>query len=111
MIVAALEEVDGQQFTVDRWARPNNGYGISCVLEDGGIFEKAGVNISVVSGTMHGAAVSNMHANHRSISAEIDSLDYAAVGLSLIVHAKNPMAPTVHMNCRFLETFAPDGIH
>lgn len=107
-IVAALEAIDGSKFRVDEWTRPNGGHGISCVIEDGNVFERGGVMVSVVHGVMSGAAaVAQMRASHASIPDGIDALPYSAVGLSLIMHPKNPMAPTVHMNCRFLETFHP----
>ncbi|KAK6215851.1 hypothetical protein LQW54_004031 [Pestalotiopsis sp. IQ-011] len=107
-IVAALEAIDGSKFRVDEWKRPNGGHGVSCVIEDGNVFERGGVMVSVVHGVMSGAAaVAQMRASHASIPKDIDSLPYSAVGLSLIMHPKNPMAPTVHMNCRFLETFHP----
>ncbi|ETS85677.1 hypothetical protein PFICI_03702 [Pestalotiopsis fici W106-1] len=108
-IVAKLEEIDGQKFHVDEWTRPGGGYGISCVLEDGNVFERGGVMVSVVHGTMTGAAaVAQMRASHASIPEGVEALPYSAVGLSLIMHPKNPLAPTVHMNCRFLETFDPE---
>lgn len=108
LIVARLEEIDGTKFRVDEWTKPNDGgHGISCVIEDGNVFERGGVMVSVVQGTMTGAAaVAQMRASHpASIPEGIEALPFSAVGLSLIMHPKNPMAPTVHMNCRFLETF------
>lgn len=108
--VEALEKLDGKKFLVDNWTKTNNGgHGISCVLEDGAVFEKAGVNISVVHGTLNKAAIIQMRANHPSLREEANTLDFTAVGLSLILHPKNPMAPTVHFNCRFFETADKPG--
>jgi coproporphyrinogen III oxidase len=107
--VKALEEYDDKKFLVDAWTKSSGGHGISCVLEDGTIFEKAGVNISVVHGTLNKAAIMQMRANHPSIREEVDTLGFAAIGLSLILHPRNPMAPTVHFNCRFFDTNNESG--
>ena len=109
-IVKALEEVDGKPFRVDEWSRKEGGGGISCVLQDGNVFEKAGVGVSVVYGTLPKPAIIKMRANHKNIAEEgniPDSLDFFAAGLSMIVHPKNPMAPTVHLNYRYFETAKP----
>ncbi|KAI1311727.1 Coproporphyrinogen III oxidase [Xylaria venustula] len=108
-IVAALEEVDGMAFREDTWTRPNGGGGLSCVLQEGNVFEKAGVNISVVYGSLPKPAISKMRENHKSVDAEVDNLDFYALGLSLVLHPRNPMAPTVHLNYRYFETMRPDG--
>jgi len=112
-IVRGLEEVDGKPFRVDQWQRKEGGGGITCVLQDGNVFEKAGVGVSVVYGKLPKAGIQRMRADHKSISGADDelpdSLDFFAAGLSLIVHPKNPMAPTVHLNYRYFETAKPDG--
>ncbi|KAK4165014.1 putative coproporphyrinogen III oxidase mitochondrial precursor [Cladorrhinum sp. PSN259] len=111
-IVKALEEVDGTKFRMDEWQRKEGGGGITCCLQDGKVFEKAGVGVSVVYGTLPKPAILKMSANHKNIieGGEIpDSLEFFAAGLSLIVHPKNPMAPTVHLNYRYFETAKPDG--
>jgi len=103
-ILNALEDLDENEFLVDNWTNSHGGHGISCVLEDGTVFEKAGVNISIVHGKLNEAAITQMRANHSSLPQGIDTLDFTAVGLSLVLHPKNPMAPTVHFNVRFFET-------
>lgn len=103
-IVSALEKLDGTPFRVDKWERPNGGGGISCVLQDGNVFEKAGVNISVVYGTLPRPAIQRMRVNHKALDPDVESLDFFAAGLSLVLHPKNPMAPTVHLNYRYFET-------
>lgn len=108
-IVAAIEEVDGQKFKVDNWQRPGGGGGISCVLQDGNVFEKAGVNISVVYGKLPRPAIQRMRADHKALDPDVESLDYFAAGLSIVMHPKNPMAPTVHLNYRYFETANEDG--
>lgn len=112
VIVKALEEADGTKFRQDEWQRPQGGGGITCVLQDGKVFEKAGVGVSVVYGTLPKPAIVKMRTNHKNIveGDEIpDSLEFFAAGLSLIVHPRNPMAPTVHLNYRYFETARPDG--
>ncbi|KFY67629.1 hypothetical protein V496_01520 [Pseudogymnoascus sp. VKM F-4515 (FW-2607)] len=108
-IVKVLEEVDGKKFQVDTWEREHGGGGISCVLQEGNVFEKAGVNISVVYGSLPKQAIIKMRADHKKIDTSVDSLPFFAAGLSMVLHPKNPMAPTVHLNYRYFETENPDG--
>lgn len=108
-IVRELEKIDGKTFRTDKWVRETGGGGISCVLQDGNVFEKAGVNISVVYGTLPRKAIDQMRVNHKAIDPNITSLDFFASGLSLVLHPVNPMAPTVHLNYRYFETSNPDG--
>ena len=108
-IVSQLEAIDGRSFRKDEWTRPDGGGGITCVLQDGNVFEKAGVNISVVYGTLPRAAIEKMRVNHRAMSADVDRLDFFAAGLSMVLHPHNPHAPTVHLNYRYFETANEDG--
>jgi coproporphyrinogen III oxidase len=108
-IVRELEKVDGKKFRVDTWTREHGGGGISCVLQEGNVFEKAGVNISIVYGTLPRPAIEKMRVNHKALDANVDSLDFFAAGLSMVLHPINPMAPTVHLNYRYFETANPDG--
>lgn len=108
-IVAELEKVDGKKFRFDTWTRENGGGGISSVLQDGNVFEKAGVNISIVYGTLPRPAIEQMRVNHKAIDPTVDSLEFFAAGLSMVLHPINPMAPTVHLNYRYFETANADG--
>ncbi|KAL1602534.1 Coproporphyrinogen-III oxidase [Paraconiothyrium brasiliense] len=108
-IVAELEKVDGKKFIVDSWQRAEGGGGISCVLQDGNVFEKAGVNISVVYGRLPKPAIAKMRANHKALDPTVDSLEFFASGLSMVLHPKNPNAPTVHLNYRYFETADDQG--
>jgi coproporphyrinogen III oxidase len=111
-IVRALEKVDGKKFRQDEWQRKEGGGGITCVLQDGNVFEKAGVGVSIVYGKLPKAGIMKMRANHKNlVEGDVipDSLDFFAAGLSLIVHPKNPMAPTIHLNYRYFETARADG--
>ncbi|KAH6688394.1 coproporphyrinogen III oxidase [Plectosphaerella plurivora] len=110
-IVAELERVDGKRFRRDEWQRAEGGGGITCVLQDGNVFEKAGLGVSVVYGTLPRPAIEKMRANHKNmdIDESTTSLPFFATGLSMVLHPKNPMAPTVHLNYRYFETSNPDG--
>ena len=108
-IVGALQELDGSQFRTDTWTRPNGGGGISCVLQDGHVFEKAGVNTSIVYGTLPRPAIEKMRVNHKALDPDVESLEFFAAGLSMVLHPHNPMAPTVHLNYRYFETANADG--
>jgi coproporphyrinogen III oxidase len=92
-ICAALSELDGKPFREDHWQRPGGGGGRTRVLTDGGVFEKAGVNFSEVFGQMS-----------EDFAAQVpgEGRDFTAAGLSLVLHPRNPMVPTVHANFRFL---------
>jgi coproporphyrinogen III oxidase len=93
-IVAALEEVDGTgKFQEDRWQREGGGGGRTRVLLEGGVFEKAGVNFSDVHGQFSEEFA-------RQIPGE--GRDFTACGISLVLHPRSPMVPTVHANFRFL---------
>ena len=107
-IVQELTKVEGKGFRADTWTRPNGGGGISCVLQDGNVFEKAGVNVSVVYGELPRPAIEKMRADHKSfVGTDVNSLNFFASGLSLVLHPRNPMAPTVHLNYRYFETTDP----
>jgi coproporphyrinogen III oxidase len=93
-ICAALEEVDGRtRFREDAWERPGGGGGRSRVIADGAVFEKGGVNFSEVFGQMAPEFASQVPG---------DGLDFTATGISLVLHPRSPMVPTVHANFRFL---------
>ena len=97
-ITEAISQRDGASFREERWERPGGGGGRSRVLQDGSVFEKAGVGVSVVHGTLSPEAAAQMGGGQA-----IQDLSFKAVGLSLVCHPHNPMAPTVHCNYRFFE--------
>lgn len=100
-ITSKLEEVDGKaKFREDLWVRPEGGGGRSRVIEDGAIFEKGGVNISGV----HGELPKSMQSYFG-----VEEADFYACGLSLVLHPKNPMVPTVHANWRYFEMYDKEG--
>ncbi|MBK9605808.1 MAG: oxygen-dependent coproporphyrinogen oxidase [Betaproteobacteria bacterium] len=99
-IVAALEAVDGKPFGRDAWQRPEGGDGISRVLEEGNVFERAGVNFSHVFGDKLPPSATA----HRP---ELAGRGFEVMGVSLVLHPRNPHAPTVHMNVRCFLARAP----
>ena len=93
-IVETLQIVDGKNFINDSWQRKEGGGGTSCLLENGNVFERAGVGFSHVLGEKLPRSASVAH-------PEAADRKWEAMGLSLVLHPKNPYAPTVHMNVRF----------
>lgn len=94
-ICQQLAEEDGEKdFIVDEWQRPQGGGGLTRVMENGAIIEKGGVNYSYVEGT-------NMPASATAHRPELAGRSFKAMGVSLVIHPKNPYAPTSHMNVRF----------
>ena len=92
-LVAALEAADGEPFLRDDWRRAEGGGGISRLLEEGRVFERAGVNFSHVSG-------SGLPASASASRPELGGRSFQATGVSLVLHPRNPHVPTVHMNVR-----------
>ena len=107
-ICKAIEELDGEgKFRSDAWVRESGGGGISRVLSGGKVFEKAGVNLSVVYGTMPQEAL--QAATSRGVDrakgmAPGERVPFFACGLSSVMHPRNPFAPTMHFNYRYFET-------
>jgi coproporphyrinogen III oxidase len=99
-IVAALEALDGSVFRTDAWRRPEGGGGISCVIEEGGLFERGGVNFSRVQGPALPASAS-------AARPQLAGRRYDAMGVSLVLHPRNPYCPTAHMNVRCLVATQP----
>lgn len=106
-ICAAIEKLDGTKFREDAWIREGGGGGISRVIQNGNIFEKAGVNVSVVYGTMPPEAVKE--ASARGVTRDVgykpgEPVPFFAAGISSVMHPHNAMAPTMHFNYRYFET-------
>lgn len=97
-----------KSFCVDRWNRQEGGGGVSCVLQDGDVFEKAGVNVSVVHGTLPPQAVKQMRSRGKDIP-DNKHIPFFAVGVSCVVHPVNPFVPTVHFNYRYFEVNIGEG--
>lgn len=100
-ICAGLAEEDGgADFIVDEWQRPEGGGGRSRVLTDGAVFEKAGVNFSHVMGAALPASAS-------AARPELAGRSYQAMGVSLVIHPRNPYVPTSHANVRLFVAEKP----
>ncbi|KAK1214359.1 HEM6 protein, partial [Pygoscelis papua] len=85
------------------------GGGVSCVLQDGEVFEKAGVNVSVVFGLLSEEAARQMRSRGKSLKAKDGKLPFCAMGVSSVIHPKNPHVPTMHFNYRYFEIEEADG--
>lgn len=100
-ITSKLEAIDGKAtFHQDIWERPEGGGGRTRVIENGNVFEKGGVNISAVHGKLP-------HSMQQLFN--VGQVDFFACGLSLVIHPKNPMVPTVHANWRYFEMYDLKG--
>jgi coproporphyrinogen III oxidase len=99
-IVSALEALDGQAFRRDEWTRPEGGGGVSRLIEEGNVLERGGVNFSHVTGERLPPAATAAHPG-------IAGRAWEAMGVSLVLHPRNPHAPTVHLNVRMFVAHAP----
>lgn len=100
-ICLALEQADGKaRFAADVWERPGGGGGESRIISGGNVFEKGGVNVSVVHGKLPAIAAQQL---------KVDGNSFFACGLSLVIHPFNPFVPTVHANWRYFEVYNEDG--
>jgi len=98
-IVAGLEAMDGTPFRRDEWTRPEGGGGISRLIEEGAVLERGGVNFSHVRGEKLPPSAS---ASRPGIAGR----PWEAMGVSLVLHPRNPYAPTVHLNVRLFVAHA-----
>lgn len=100
-ICDALEKQDGlARFREDRWVRDGGGGGKTRVIADGNVFEKGGVNTSVVHGVLPELIRDRFG---------VDQGYFLAAGLSLVIHPKSPLVPTVHANYRYFELYDREG--
>jgi coproporphyrinogen III oxidase len=102
-IVESLQSVDGRAFRRDAWQRPEGGgTGTSCVLEAGNVLERGGVNFSHVKGD-------RLPASATATRPQLGGRGFEVMGVSLVLHPRNPYAPTVHMNVRLFVARASAG--
>jgi len=99
-IVARLEAIDGGAFRRDAWERPEGGGGVSRLIEDGAVLERGGVNFSDVRGAA-------LPPSATAARPELAGRAWQAMGVSLVLHPRNPRAPTVHMNVRMFVATRP----
>ncbi|PRW59269.1 coproporphyrinogen III oxidase chloroplast precursor [Chlorella sorokiniana] len=108
-VCSAIEEVDGNTFRQDAWTRPGGGGGITRVMQEGNVWEKAGVAVSVVYGTMPAEAYRVAVGKDIPFDRE-DRVPFFAAGISSVMHPWNPHCPTMHFNYRYFETEDWKGI-
>ena len=101
-IVAGLEGIDGEPFRRDEWSRPEGGGGLSRLIENGSVLERGGVLFSHVMGE-------RMPASATAHRPELAGRSWEAMGVSLVLHPRNPYAPTVHLNVRYFLAQKPDA--
>jgi coproporphyrinogen III oxidase len=105
-ITQAIQDLDGKAFLVDHWKKPAGetlqGEGITQILEDGAVFERAGCGFSHVTGP----SLPPSATQHRP---ELAGMPFEAMGVSLVFHPRNPHAPTVHMNVRNIQVKDRNG--
>lgn len=99
---ARFQALDGGQFKEDPWQHAGGGGGNSRVLENGAVFEKAGVNFSRIRGDQLPAAA-------LAKRTEWSGNRFEAVGISIVLHPQNPYVPTAHCNLRFFVLHSDDG--
>jgi len=92
-IVARLEAIDGRALRRDEWERPEGGGGLACIVEQGNVFERGGVNFSHVRGE-------RLPQSATAARPQLAGRAFEVMGVSLVLHPVNPYAPTVHMNVR-----------
>lgn len=95
-ICSEIELLDGGTvFEQDHWSRDDQrGNGISCIISNGNVFEKGGVNFSIIRGD-------KMPKSATALRPELEGRQYTALGVSLVLHPDNPFIPTAHANVRF----------
>lgn len=105
-IITSLEALDEQQFLQDAWRKapeePLQGHGLTCILEGGTVFERAGCGFSAVSGPQLPPSATQSR-------PELAGSSFEACGVSLVFHPNNPYVPTVHMNVRMLQAHTQSG--
>jgi coproporphyrinogen III oxidase len=105
-ITAAVTAADGGSFLADPWTKPPGeplqGCGITKILEEGAVFERAGCGFSHVTGPRLPPSATQ----HRP---ELSGAPFEAMGVSLVFHPRNPFVPTVHMNVRMIAAKPENG--
>ena len=105
-ITSAIAQLDGGSFLSDHWEKPPGetlqGNGITQILENGKVFERAGCGFSHVTGPKLPPSATHDR-------PELSGAPFEAMGVSLVFHPRNPYAPTVHMNVRMLSAKTADG--
>eukprot|EP01068_Selenidium_serpulae_P011486 Selendium_serpulae@DN5671_c0_g1_i2.p1 len=104
-ICDALSNLDGKKFSEDKYERKTGGWGRTRVLQEGNVFEKGGVGIAIVHGTVPASAAHAMTGLSDIEWGKNGEYKFYGAGLSMVIHTKNPFAPTSHQNYRFFQLF------
>lgn len=106
-LTAFFTDLDqGGAFVEDAWEREGGGGGVSRVIIDGATFEKGGVNRSTVWGPLPAEAAQRLGGRY---PGDVEGLGFFASGVSIVIHPRSPMVPTVHFNVRYFEITGSDG--
>jgi len=97
-----IEQEEGSRFREDPWSHKEGGGGLTRVLSDGNVIEKAGVNFSHVMGRSLAPAATARH-------PELANCPFEAMGVSVVIHPRNPYVPTTHANVRFIQVEKKEG--
>jgi coproporphyrinogen III oxidase len=110
-MTSELEQIEGSQgskFIFDKWKRKEGGFGCSAVLQEGKVFEKAGVNVSIIRSAAPKPMLQQMRARKTIAIREDEEYDMFVAGVSMVIHPHNPHCPTFHANYRYFE-LRPNG--
>lgn len=109
-IISGLEAIDGGAFYKDPWTYASGGGGLTGVLEDGVVIERGGVNVSEVRGPLTDRMIQVLAIDPERLGLDSHTATFYAVGISGVIHPRNPMAPTVHFNWRYFELESASGV-
>ena len=101
-IISMIFKYDNSKFIKDEWSRDEGGGGVTCILQNGNVFDKVGVNFSDISGDHLPAAATKLR-------PELRGRNYQAMGVSVVSHPKNPHVPTVHLNVRLFIAYSENS--
>ena len=101
-IISMANNYDKQNFLRDEWSRKEGGGGFTCILENGEIFDKIGVNFSDILGD-------NLPKAATDLRPELQGKNYQAMGVSVVCHPKNPHVPTAHLNVRLFTAYGENS--
>ena len=101
-IISMIFKYDNSKFIKDEWSRDEGGGGVTCILQNGNVFDKVGVNFSDISGDHLPAAATKLR-------PELKGRNYQAMGVSVVCHPKNPHVPTVHLNVRLFIAYSENS--
>lgn len=111
-ITESLEAIEGREFDHDSWERPDgHGRGQVNLIQDGSVFDKGGINYTELEIPLSKTLSTQMSERGKNIDqTRLSDYKLFATGVSLVIHPKNPMIPTIHANYRYLELVLDEEI-